>query len=950
MSGRPTRRSRRSHATIRGPAASVSTGKGGYGPSSCQVGSSDEDRGDADDEVTESTWVPDRAEEESEGEAQPQQGRTSSRGSHHRRVESSHPILSDRGAHITWPTSQISAVWAFFSTCAADRSVAICNLCRKQIKRGKNTSHLGTTCLTRHLNSHHSARWQQHLKATHKGHNSSHSSSFISTPAIYHDDLLAASTDKDDDIAKGVTGPCNASASSTPPAVEYSRQIFLPQLLQRKKKYTPCHPHAQRLNSSLTKLLASELLPFRLVDSAPFREFAECAVPQWQVPSRHFFARKAIPALYHHVEGNVLASLGKAISSKVHITADTWSSKLGQGRYISFTAHWVTLLATRKDAGQGSVLELLLPPRLHTASGDDGRSVSSTPSSSSSMLSSAELSYEPPVPPKRSRGYSMSQATRCHAVLQLVCLGDRSHTAAEILSALQGQAQRWLTPRQLEPGMVVCDNGTNLLSALQQGELTHVPCLAHVLNLVVQRFLNRYPGLKDLLRQARRVCSHFKRSYTASARLAEIQHEFHLPVNRLICDMPTRWNSTLAMLQQLHMQQRAINEYLCEYGTRTGSGQLGLFSPHQWLLIKDACTVLSPFEEGTRMVSRDNACISDTIPVVFLLEHTLHGIMDRALEAEQREEEEDFLSSQGPLFADTILAMPQNTQEEEEEDSGSCGGIEAEDDICQSLKDGFQSPETLGVVRSWEEAVPDSVILSDPEDSDSHAPANLRRMGSLILQSLRKDPRICGIKEKDHYWLATLLDHRYKGKVSELILPSQREHRMKYLEDALKRSLCNTFPDSGRIQSNGKGIFEASVGQRRSGGEGGRLSDAFKTFFSPQHPGLSASRSHRQRLHHMVEDYLGTKTDMESFTVDDPLGYWVMRIDHWPELAQYAIELLGCPASSRLSEWAFSAAGGFVINKRGHLSTDSVDRLTFLKMNQSWISNSYQAPDADVTN
>ena len=67
-------------------------------------------------------------------------------------------------------------------------------------------------------------------------------------------------------------------------------------------------------------------------------------------------------------------------------------------------------------------------------------------------------------------------------------------------------------------------------------------------------------------------------------------------------------------------------------------------------------------------MSRDNACISDTIPVVLLLEQTLHGNMDRALEAEQQEEKEDFLYSQGPLYADTIVSMPQNTQEEREEE------------------------------------------------------------------------------------------------------------------------------------------------------------------------------------------------------------------------------------------------------------------------------------------
>uniref|UniRef100_A0A8C5LZC6 Uncharacterized protein n=1 Tax=Leptobrachium leishanense TaxID=445787 RepID=A0A8C5LZC6_9ANUR len=398
-----------------------------------------------------------------------------------------------------------------------------------------------------------------------------------------------------------------------------------------------------------------------------------------------------------------------------------------------------------------------------------------SPSSSSSFSVSGEVA----VNPTPDRVYAMAQAKRSHTVLELVCLGDRSHTGPEILSALQDQVQRWLTPRQLELGMIVCDNGSNLLSALRKGKLTHVPCLAHVLNLVVQRFLTKYPGLPELLSQARKVCSHFRRSFPASVRLAEIQREFHLPTNRLICDMPT-------MLQRLHKQQRAINEYLCEYGTRTGSGQLG-FPPPQWLMIKDACTVLSPFEEATRMVSRDSACISDTIPLVFLLEHTLRGIIDVALEAEQREEEEAFPSSQGPsLSADSIPAGPtQIRQEEEEEEYLSSGGIEGGD----SSREGFVCPATEGLVRGWEEEVHDTLILIDQEDSEANATSNLRCMGSLIMQSLLKDPRIPAIKERDHYWLATLLDPRYKGKVAELILPAQREHRMKQLEDALKRHL-----------------------------------------------------------------------------------------------------------------------------------------------------------------
>ncbi|PIO23386.1 hypothetical protein AB205_0145210 [Aquarana catesbeiana] len=98
----------------------------------CQVVSSGnyEDGGDGDDdEVTDATWVPDRAEEETEGEtAQPQGGR------HQERVESSHTIPSHSAAVISQPTPQSSAVWAFFSTSAADHNDAICKLCLRHIK------------------------------------------------------------------------------------------------------------------------------------------------------------------------------------------------------------------------------------------------------------------------------------------------------------------------------------------------------------------------------------------------------------------------------------------------------------------------------------------------------------------------------------------------------------------------------------------------------------------------------------------------------------------------------------------------------------------------------------------------------------------------------------------------------------------------------------------------
>ena len=48
--------------------------------------------------------------------------------------------------------------------------------------------------------------------------------------------------------------------------------------------------------------------------------------------------------------------------------------------------------------------------------------------------------------------------------------------------------------------------------AFELGKLTHMPCLAHVFNLLVQWFLKTYPNLPELLVKVRRVCAHFRNS------------------------------------------------------------------------------------------------------------------------------------------------------------------------------------------------------------------------------------------------------------------------------------------------------------------------------------------------------------------------------------------------------------------------------------------------------
>ncbi|XP_056425859.1 zinc finger BED domain-containing protein 4-like [Hyla sarda] len=113
--------------------------------------------------------------------------------------------------------------------------------------------------------------------------------------------------------------------------------------MSKRQQYAPTHPTAQKLNLLLSKLLVLQSLPFKVVDSAPFRELMACAESSWRVPSHHFFAKKAVPALHNFVEQKVGQSLSLSMGTKVH------------GSDMSFMAHLVNVVPDQPQQQLGQV-------------------------------------------------------------------------------------------------------------------------------------------------------------------------------------------------------------------------------------------------------------------------------------------------------------------------------------------------------------------------------------------------------------------------------------------------------------------------------------------------------------------------------------------------------------------------------------------------------------------
>lgn len=285
-------------------------------------------------------------------------------------------------------------------------------------------------------------------------------------------------------------------------------------------------------------------------------------------------------------------------------------------------------------------------------------------------------------------------------------------------------------------------------------------------------------------------------------------------------------------------------------------------------------------------------------------------------------------------------------QDEEEED-------EEEFLDVQESGPGQEGEPVLGapLIRGWgsshreqqHEQQEDQEVMVPGSHEESQRAA-LFPMAAHMLRCLRRDPRIKKIKGRDDYWVATLLDPRCKGKLEQFIPASRREARMQNLRAVLILRLqqANPLPHAPVLPAH----LTQQVAAPSSTSRAGDFMGEMRQFYQSARPSTSdsSSSSHHQRLARMVADCMGSIGASDSMSTDDPMEYWVARLDTCRELAQYALEVLSCPPSSVLSERTFSAAGGVVTDKRTRLSTDSVDRLTFIKMNESWIGSDFVAP------
>lgn len=155
--------------------------------------------------------------------------------------------------------------------------------------------------------------------------------------------------------------------------------------------------------------------------------------------------------------------------------------------------------------------------------------------------------------------------------------------------------------------LVLRDSGANLVKGIRLAEFPDLSCTVHSLQLVVNGGLSNQTAVTYITAMLK--CStHFHHLILARRHLRDIQKDLGMPEHNLIQAIPTRWNSTLHILQRDLEQKRAPNIYSGKHG--------GFACPtaHQCKVVSNLVETLIPVEDVTLEVSQNNSSASCTIP------------------------------------------------------------------------------------------------------------------------------------------------------------------------------------------------------------------------------------------------------------------------------------------------------------------------------------------------
>ena len=160
------------------------------------------------------------------------------------------------------------------------------------------------------------------------------------------------------------------------------------------------------------------------------------------------------------------------------------------------------------------------------------------------------------------------------------------------------------------------DNARNVTNAVGLLPFHHMPCMAHSLQLSVNKGIAE-SGLDNVLAKCRKIVGHFKHSPANQVELEVQQSQKNMPEKALIQDVVTRWNSTLQMVERLLRNKESV---ITTLAAPNHTHHLNLLSESEWDKLHTLKMLLHPCRYATEILGGEHyVSCSVVLPTVAYL-------------------------------------------------------------------------------------------------------------------------------------------------------------------------------------------------------------------------------------------------------------------------------------------------------------------------------------------
>lgn len=170
------------------------------------------------------------------------------------------------------------------------------------------------------------------------------------------------------------------------------------------------------------------------------------------------------------------------------------------------------------------------------------------------------------------------------------------------------------------------DYGANILKAIKNLRVPHIPCFGHAFNTAVSHIF-KLENIQIAKQKVQSIQIFFSYSWQATRQLEIEQERFFLKKIKLPSYSKTRWWSLLDLILAVLDQELGLSSFLKTY--KNGQHKKLILSDEEIDVLKCITTVLKPVREITDHLAGENYVIASAIyPVIFNFKNKLSNVVD----------------------------------------------------------------------------------------------------------------------------------------------------------------------------------------------------------------------------------------------------------------------------------------------------------------------------------